>query len=70
MPLPTGVWILPSKWVYKIKRCGIYKACFVARSDCQRPREDYEDTFASIRQLETLCIIFALIASGNYKAKV
>lgn len=49
---------------------GIYKACFVARGDRQCPGEDYEDTFASVIRLETLRVIFALIVSSNYEAKV
>lgn len=43
---------------------------FVARGDWQRPGEDYKDTFASIVRPETLWVIFSLIASGNYEAKV
>lgn len=70
MPLPPGAHLLPSKWVYEIKRSGIYKARYVARGDRQLPSEDYEDTFASVVRPETLRVIFALLASGNYEVKV
>lgn len=66
MPLSLGACLLPSKWVYEVKRSGIYKARFVARGDRQCPGEDYEDTFAFVVRLETLRVIFALLASGNY----
>lgn len=48
MPLLIDARLLPSKWVYEIKRSGIYKAYFVTQGDRQRPDKDYEDTFASV----------------------
>lgn len=35
--LPLGARLLPSKWVYEVKRSGIYKVRFVARGDRQCP---------------------------------
>lgn len=33
VPLPSYARLLPSKWVYKIKRSGIFKAHFVTKGD-------------------------------------
>jgi hypothetical protein len=60
--LPPGARLLPFKWVYEIKRTGVYKARFVARGDKQRPGSDYEQTFAQVVRPKTWRIIMALIA--------
>lgn len=29
VPLPEGAQVFPSRWIYSIKRTGLYKCCFV-----------------------------------------
>lgn len=68
VPLPPGARLLPSKWVYNVKRNGVYKARLVARGDKQRPGMDYEDTFSNVVRPETLRTIFAMTAARNLEA--
>ncbi|CAM6126890.1 unnamed protein product [Calypogeia fissa] len=70
VPLPQGARLLPSKWVYSLKRTsGIYKARFVARGDKQRPGKDFEDTFASVVRPETFRALMAMVNSNDLEAR-
>jgi hypothetical protein len=66
--LPEGARLIPSKWVYNVKRNGHYKARFVARGDKQRPGSDYTEIFANVVRPETLRLLFALICYYNLEA--
>ncbi|CAM6088358.1 unnamed protein product [Calypogeia fissa] len=68
VPLPPGVKLLPSKWVYTPKRNGIFKSRFVIRGDKQRPGMDYGDTFAPVVCLETFQLVMTLIAAYDLEA--
>jgi hypothetical protein len=48
------------KWVFKLKRNKFgsivkYKACFVAKGYVQRSGIDYDDAFAHVAQLKSVC---------------
>jgi hypothetical protein len=68
VPLPPGARLIPSKWAYKVKRNGNLKARFVARGDKQRPRADYQETFANVVRPETLRVLFAITAIEDREA--
>jgi hypothetical protein len=57
---PPGAKILPSLWVFKIKRnpdgsVAGYKCCIVAQGNNQRPGFDYAETFAPTFRQASMC---------------
>ena len=57
---PIGV-----KWVYKVKKNAEgkiekYKACLVAKGYKQQARIDYEEVFAPVAHMETICLVISL----------
>jgi hypothetical protein len=52
-------------WVFKLKRNKFgsiikYKAHFIAKGYIQRPGIDYDNTFAHVAQLKSVCMLLAL----------
>lgn len=52
--------VVSTKWVYKIKDDGSYKARFVARGFTQQFREDYDETYAPTAKYQSLRALIAL----------
>lgn len=60
--LPPGRKLLTTKWVYKLKSGGIYKARVVARGFLQTLGIDYDQTFSPVMYYKSLRILLALAA--------
>ena len=72
---PNGVNVVGNKWVFKIKRNATgeikkYKACLVAKGYSQVQGVDYDDTYAPVAQLSSLCTILAIAACNNWDIEV
>lgn len=65
VPLPPKAQLLPTKWVYTIKKNGLFKARFIVRGDKQCLGVDFEDTFATIVHPKTFGIIVALVIAND-----
>lgn len=59
--------LLSSRWVFKVKDDGTYKARLVVRGCEQRHGIDYTETYSPVLSSASLRILFALIARDNYK---
>jgi hypothetical protein len=65
--LPRGHRAITLKWVFKLKRdevCAIvkHKARLVARDFVQREGIDFDDTFTPVARMESVRLLFALVA--------
>ena len=65
---PEGQNVVGSKWVYVIKQKGDgrlerQKARTVAKGFTQVIGEDYEETYASVAYLESVCLVYTIAAS-------
>jgi hypothetical protein len=65
--LPRGHRAITLKWVFKLKRdevCAIvkHKARLVARDFVQREGIDFDDTFTPMARMESVRLLFALVA--------
>ena len=75
--LPPGKKHIGLKWVYKLKKDVVvkHKAGLVAKGYVQRPGVDFEEVFASVAHLESVCVLLAIAAhrglgSASYGRKV
>jgi hypothetical protein len=71
VPLETGVNIIDSKWVFKVKRhvdgsIERYKARLVARGFKQRQGLNYEDTFSLVVKPTTIRLLLSLAVSRGW----
>jgi hypothetical protein len=67
---PPAAVPIANKWVFakKYNKSGElvkYKARLVAKGCSQRPGQDYNETFAPVVRLETICAILALVQEKN-----
>jgi hypothetical protein len=72
VPRPEGMFVVTSKWIYKIKHATDgsvekYKARFVARGFSQVERIDYEEKFSLVARYTSIRTIIALAASMGWK---
>lgn len=68
---PTGVKLIDTKWIFKIKQNDMgqkekYKARLVARGFMQKEHVDYEATYAPVAKLATIRILLAVCLKKNY----
>jgi Reverse transcriptase (RNA-dependent DNA polymerase) len=74
IPHPTGRKIVGSKWVFCIKRGPTgeiqkYKARIVAQGFTQIEGIDYNETFAPVAKLTSICTILAIAAELNLEVQ-
>ena len=61
--------VVKSRWVLRIKDCGLYKARFCAKGYSQQWGEDYDETFAPVAKYTSIRTLIALLA-GHKRAKL
>ena len=66
--LPPRQFVVGCKWIYKIKTCSDgfierYKACLVAKGFTQEYGIDYEETFALVARISSVCALLAVAAA-------
>ena len=71
VPLPKGKKAIGCRWVYtvKLKADGSidkYKAKLVAKGYTQKYRVDYEETFAPVAKINTICILISITANRDW----
>jgi hypothetical protein len=69
VPLPLHVVPITSKWVFKIKpksdgSIERYEARLVARGFQQTQGRDYDETFAPVAHMTTICTLIVVAASS------
>ncbi|KAL8116743.1 hypothetical protein AgCh_023048 [Apium graveolens] len=70
--LPKGRKAIDLKWIYKIKRDAAgnitkHKARIVAKGYVQRQGVDFDEVFAPVTRIETIRLLLALTAKGNWE---
>ncbi|XP_018448563.2 uncharacterized mitochondrial protein AtMg00820-like [Raphanus sativus] len=68
--LPPGSNPIGLKWIFKIKRnsngsINKYKSLLVAKGYVQRYGIDYEEVFAPVARIETICFLINLAATNG-----
>ena len=64
--LPTGRRDVKSKWVFKLKADGRYRARLVAKGFMQIPGIDFDETFSPVARFESLRMLLALAALEDW----
>lgn len=70
--LPKGRKAIDLKWIYKIKRDAAgnvtkHKARIVAKGYVQKKGVDFDEVFAPVTRIETIRLLLALAAKGNWE---
>jgi len=65
--LPAGRKAIKSKWVFKRKADGCYRACLVAKGFTQIQGIDYDETFSPVARFESLRLILALATLKDWE---
>src|SRR5258708_12809684 len=63
--LPPGHKAIKSKWVFKLKADGRFRARLVAKGFTQIPRIDYDETFSPFAHFKSLRLLLALAPLDN-----
>ena len=64
--LPHGRKAVKSKWVFKLKADGRFRARLVARGFTQIPGIDFDETFSPVARFESLRLLLALAALEDW----
>lgn len=62
--------ILTSKWIFRVKDNGRYKARLCARGFMQTPGQDFEDTYSPVVNFSSLRTLFAIAATENLNFQI
>ncbi|KAL8116754.1 hypothetical protein AgCh_023059 [Apium graveolens] len=70
--LPKGRKAIDLKWIYKIKRDAAgnitkHKARIIVKGYVQRQEVDFDEVFAPVTRIETIRLLLALAAKGNWE---
>src|ERR1700730_13802108 len=65
--LPPGRKAVKSKWVFKLKTDGRYRARLVAKGFTQIPGIDFDETFSPVARFESLRLLLALAALDDWE---
>jgi len=65
--LPPSRKTIKSKWVFKLKVDGCYRAHLVAKGFTQIPGIDYDETFSPVAHFESLRLLLALAALEDWE---
>jgi hypothetical protein len=70
--LPAGQRPIGLKWVYKLKKDPVgevihHKACLVAKGYAQRAGIDFNEVFASVARLNSVCVLLAVAAHHSWE---
>jgi hypothetical protein len=68
--LPNGRTCIKNKWVFKIKRNGIFRARLVACEYSQVPGVDFQESFDPVINDVTFCILLIMMLNWNLKGKI
>ena len=72
VPLPKGRKLVRCKWVYRTKyatnrNVEILKARLVAKGFSQVEGIDYNETFALVPKMKSICLVLSLVALHNWE---
>ena len=68
--VPENRRLLGAKWVFKVKKNGIFKARLVAQGFSQIPGVDHQDSFSSVIYNTTFRIILVMWIKYGWKAEI
>ena len=71
MTLPPEKFVVGCKWIYKIKTrfdgsIERYKTCFVVKGFTQEYGIDYEETFAPVARISSVCALLAVVVANKW----
>ena len=68
--MPANRQCVKNKWVFKIKRNGMYQACLVPCGYSQVPGVDFSKNYSPAVNDVTFCIMLLMVLHFGYSAKI